>query len=249
MAYTLKDYYSRIRRNGTSATKALTLARSNYEAKRNIWDIPAKRSIEYNAASNDGLRWVEHASDGLRFVNYCDKISQCINHTGWFTDSDGINDTLRGVVYLLPHGRYVAGYAESCNFNETGGERLDFSTIYKTDLEAARASDRLAEFAAEKERKYNDAWLAGSRYSDNQEQIASIRKDCLALIAAIKKERARGAADPICTVLRDKVKNYCQSIANLRKTCQALINENNNTWQRHTWGAFNEGAGATIIKT
>jgi hypothetical protein len=134
--------------------------------------------IYYNPASKDGLRWIENVSDGLRVVGFCDEVqrkelgySPRDEHQGWYTDEDGDREVLRGVVYLLPHGRYISGYADPYNDDCA---RIVFSNVYENAIDAARAADELARINAEHEREYNTVWQAGRRYEELGEERKSL---------------------------------------------------------------------------
>jgi hypothetical protein len=130
----------------------------------------------------DNVRWVEHVSDGLRFVGYADEICR-LRHTGWFTHDDGDPDeTLRGAVYRLPArnglSMYVYGHADpnndDCAFLVMGTPALE-----KED--AARWADQFAERMAEEQRDFHRAWDAGRRYDRLGEEIVEMRREALKL--------------------------------------------------------------------
>ena len=76
-----------------------------------------------------------------------------IDHRGWFCD-DECDQTIRGIVAALPHGRYLAGWAM--------GEQMAASigaTVYTDAVEAAQAADEEARIAAEREREYRQKEL------------------------------------------------------------------------------------------
>lgn len=96
---------------------------------------------------SDGLRWIERpAHMGLRFVGFCDELSQRgrNSHQGWYTDSDGTGETLRGAVWQVParNGKpvYVAGYREgtlhgrdwrdTATNDDSGAGCIDMRTLY-----------------------------------------------------------------------------------------------------------------------
>lgn len=226
--YTLKDYYKRIRENGATASRALQLARDNLAAARKLYDIPTCANIEYNREGESGARWIESASQGLRLVGYCDDIATRIRHRGWFTDDDG--EVLRGVVYSLPHARYIAGYADP--FNDDCA-LLDFRHVYTDKITAAYAADKIAESHAEKEREYREAYRAGVMYQDNLNTVKSERVQLIGLLAAMRIERKRGAAAVICDALRAQVRVHISTIKQAREAARKLYISNNE--------AFNEG--------
>lgn len=99
-----------------------------------------------NGSTDNGCRWIENpAAMGLRFVGYCDKISDSIRHTGWFTDP--FQETkIRGCVYQLPgrggKARFVAAHDNEDNgAADCGGPAyVDFSTVYRSDFAAEMRS-------------------------------------------------------------------------------------------------------------
>lgn len=94
---------------------------------------------------------------GLRW-QWCDKVEGVrIDHEGWFTDPDFQDQTIRGIVFRLPHGRgFLAGWSMGESMAAEVGRR-----IYQSDREAARAADRDAESVAEREREHRDGWRDG----------------------------------------------------------------------------------------
>lgn len=99
-----------------------------------------------NGTTDNGCRWIENpTARGLRFVGYCDQISDSIRHTGWFTDphQDG---KIRGCVYQLPgrggKARFVAAHDNEDNgAADCGGPAyVDFSTVYRSDFAAEMRS-------------------------------------------------------------------------------------------------------------
>lgn len=273
MQSTIKDLYLRLRKNGMSASRAYTEAKNRHAAGVEWWNIPARGAIEYNQASADGARWVEHAATGLRLVGFADEVATRnynyaygVDHKGWYTDEDGARGTLRGIVYQLPARKgkpvYIIGYTESENFEETGGARLDFSSLYYGEKggvaegasydsdarNAARHADKMAESAAEKEREYNEAYDAGRDYEYLGEQLSSERKATLELIRDMKAQRARGATPAICNALAGVIKSSLREIARLKEKRAQLVDDFSAAWRAEVWPAFNEGAGETIFK-
>ncbi len=65
-------------------------------------------------------RWLENPSRfGVRFAGYAHDFG--IDHTGWFTDSEGFGETITGVVFRLPGGRAVYGVDNKVNGNADSG--------------------------------------------------------------------------------------------------------------------------------
>lgn len=199
---------------------------------------PEPKVIEYNpiieperAHGYRNVRWVENVSRGLRLVGFADEIAEsedrwrAINHTGWYTDDDGDFEKYRGVVYQLPsHGDekecYVYGYADPWNEDCA---LLAFD-ILGDKMEAARCADGFAERFAEEAREYNEAWRAGRRCEDIAEEVATMRKEALALAEEMRTaKRASLAVPTICDVLRAKVRSLYRQIHKARKERDELI--------------------------
>ena len=72
-----------------------------------------------------------------------------ISHSGWFTDDYGDSEKIRGIVVLLPHGRYMAGWS----MGEGMASTLEPGLFDAID-EAAQMADEHARVAAENEREY-----------------------------------------------------------------------------------------------
>jgi hypothetical protein len=93
-------------------------------------------------------------SDGMPALRWtwCDEVSGAgVNHTGWFADEHGDGDTIRGIVFRLPHGR---GFLVGWSMGEHMASEIDYSTVYADEIDAARAADSMAESVAERERDY-----------------------------------------------------------------------------------------------
>lgn len=71
-----------------------------------------------------------------------------IHHSGWWTD-DYCDSKIRGIVVLLPHGRFLAGWSMGKGMASTIEPEL-FTDI----TEAAQQADECARVAAEHEREY-----------------------------------------------------------------------------------------------
>ena len=72
-----------------------------------------------------------------------------ISHSGWFTDDYGDSEKIRGIVILLPHGRYMAGWSMG-----TGMASTIEPGVFDDIVDAARVADSIAENAADREREY-----------------------------------------------------------------------------------------------
>lgn len=217
--------YKQLRNNGMTAIEAFNRAKAG-----GVWADVKPRYIypDYNSSG-----WIENVFAALRFYKFADKINERIRHQGWFTSEDGDNgEVLRGAVYRLPHNRYVAGYADP---NNPDCARIDFSSVYYDEGEAAYAANRFAESEAKKEREYNSAWQAGAGYVAAGEEISSTRKKTLQLIKEVK-QMARYGTPAICEALQHSVQRSILVINELRTRRNELLSE---------WGnneAFKEAA-------
>lgn len=103
-----------------------------------------------------GVYYVERKA--LRNFQYADEVVS-LRHTGWFTDREFQDDTMRGVIAQLParDGKavYIAGY-QYTGGDDTGGT-FYFNDLHDTDKEAARMADEHARVAAEEECDYQEA--------------------------------------------------------------------------------------------
>lgn len=194
----------------------------------------APKVIEYNARfaahGYSHVRWVENASRGLRLVGFADEIAReegrprMIDHRGWYTDEDGSNgERYRGVVYQLPSRGapvYVYGYADPIN---EGCALLDF-TGTSDKMEAARYADGFAERFAEEQRTCNEAWEAGRRAEEINDEIAAARKQALAIGDEMRKaKRAHVEAPTICATLRAEILSLYRTIQKMREEREDLI--------------------------
>jgi hypothetical protein len=95
---------------------------------------------------------------------WCDDVAGAgVKHTGWYTDEYGDGDKIRGIVVLLPHGRFLAGWS----MGEGAASSLEYE-VYTDAKEAAWAADSLAESVAEDEREYQEEQ---QRLQDEEEAL------------------------------------------------------------------------------
>ncbi|WP_197517127.1 MULTISPECIES: hypothetical protein [Burkholderia] len=90
-------------------------------------------------------------SDGMPALRWtwCDEIDGAnIEHTGWFTDEHGDGNTIRGIVFRLPHGR---GFLPGWSMGERMASEIEYSHVYDDERDAARAADDMAERVSERE--------------------------------------------------------------------------------------------------
>jgi hypothetical protein len=102
---------------------------------------------------------------GLRW-DWADEVApRSVKHQGWYIDASQPDETLRGLVMRLPHGR---GFLAGWSFGE--GMASDISTdIYSDIKEAAIAADDAARDAAERERDYQERERLEAEASEDSE--------------------------------------------------------------------------------
>lgn len=96
---------------------------------------------------------------------------------------------------------------------------------------AAFRADSIAERNAECEREYQEAWQAGSEWSDLGYSIAETRRDMLGLLIESHRERhaARETATPhICAALRATIRKGVESISVMREKRAKLLDQYGN---------------------
>lgn len=100
--------------------------------------------------SNNGRGfYLSDAGQPFTRWQWCDDVDTSIQHTGWFTDDYGTGDKIRGIVILLPHGRFMAGWS----MGEGMASTIEPGVFDAID-EAAQMADEHARVAAENEREY-----------------------------------------------------------------------------------------------
>lgn len=93
--------------------------------------------------------YLDDAGQPFTRWQWCDDVEGAgIDHTGWWVD-DYCDGKMRGVVILLPHGRFIAGWSMGEHMASTIEPPL-FDDI----VEAARYADSCAELAVDNEREY-----------------------------------------------------------------------------------------------
>lgn len=116
-------------------------------------------------------RWIDDIGEvGIEFVDYCDKVYDGIDHTGWWADAHE-SDKYRGAVLRVDGTwNYLIGYEDP----ENDKAYLISTEVYRHQpgspdgcgargdsefmREVARAADSFAENFAEEARHYDEAW-------------------------------------------------------------------------------------------
>jgi hypothetical protein len=266
--------WHRQRRAYLTASNALARAREDVAAgvrrypHNARWPFPAIS----RQPDNPSLAFVEDpAAAGLRFVGAVDadnrEWSRRDPPRGWYTDPDG--DACRdgsglcwGEVYQLPARRGVARFVAAYRMGGTAdGLVVDFGTIHTTnardpngysqserytaeETDVVTAADELARIAAEHEREYQEAWRAGSDWSDAGDRIANDKRE---LRSILTERRTIGKKDPrfpaLCRTIKARVLDLCERITATRKERDNLID----SIPRQLRTAFNDGAGKVVL--
>lgn len=80
---------------------------------------------------------------------WCDEACDSIRHSGWYTDDLGDSEKIHGIVILLPHGRYMAGWS----MGEGMASTIE-PGVFDDINEAAQMADEHARVAADAEYEY-----------------------------------------------------------------------------------------------
>lgn len=184
--------YRKARAHGVPASAALAAARryiagplADYRAKLDAWNAgPDKRRYAPGGIANRPTMPEFYREPRGLALREAEK-PRWLDHDGWFTD-DQQDNTLRPRVWLLPHGRFLAGYDASA----WDTVRLD-AAVYDDEREAWRAADHMAERDAETERDYSERWNAAQRVNDDREEKREAMR------------AAHGEARGLVAVLRD----------------------------------------------
>lgn len=206
------------------------------------------RGFYHGDAGMPDLRW-----------EWADDIApRSIHHRGWYTDDDGIGETMRGIVFRLPKGRgFLYGWsmgpgmaAEITGYEPVGGwdpSRYG-DAIEQAEHFAAMAADGAAERAAEKEREYQRAWSDGREYADALEEAERERKAYRDLARALGEAvQSHGKAAPIiCAELRAAFGRHVAAARDALSRAREL-RDDAPTWSQELVDAWNEGAGSEVL--
>lgn len=162
MSQTVQDRYRALRLTSRTAATALALAR---DAAKNFYYYPpcinrpfsADRQNSNDQPSNQ-YRWIDNVTRlGWRPAGYADEITAHIKHRGWYANTF-FDEVYRGIVYRLPRGRFLYGYADPLNDDCALIANTTATTLY----DAANRADRIAQMFAERDMEYSEAWQSVS---------------------------------------------------------------------------------------
>jgi hypothetical protein len=144
-------------------------------------------------------RWHESPETPFRFIGLASDIVR-LGHTGWYTRENDCDETARGVVYMLPHGRFLAAIADPFQSDKDGSGPCIVETnatgqpiIYDSKEDAARAADsfaeRYAEAARESDHRECERMKLEDAASEAAETLETNRSEARALLAEIRASR------------------------------------------------------------
>lgn len=144
-------------------------------------------------------RWHEFPETPFRFIGLAHKIVR-LNYTGWYTQHDNYDETARGVVYMLPHGKFIAAIADECNAGTDGRgpcivEVKENGTpfFYDSKEEAARNADSFAERYAESAREFDRIESERQRLEDEmsevEQELDEKRAEARGLVSDIRESK------------------------------------------------------------
>lgn len=182
--------------------------------------------IAYNRAMDDGARWIENASDGLRIVGTCHDIARGegwrMDHDGWHLDPWGDGETVCGAVLQLPARDGVAQYVPAMQDPwNSDCYRADFSSVTDDKRDALRWADAMAERYAEHERDYQTEEAARMRCEEAREEICAARATVTRLARDL---RTAGHALPPSTreTVRLRIRALRDAVREARETIERL---------------------------
>lgn len=188
----IETLYRKARAHGMPASSALAAARryiagplADYHAKLAAWESePDKRRYAPGGSANRPKMPKFYREPRGLALREAEK-PRWLDHDGWYTD-DQCDNVFRPRVWLLPHGRFLAGYDAS----EWDTMQLN-RAVYDDEREAWRAADRMAERDAETERDYSERWQAARDVQDARDEKRKAM------------QAAHGEARELIAVLRD----------------------------------------------
>lgn len=174
-------------------------------------------------------RWIEDpAALGFREIDIPKR-----DRTGWYT-SDDCDETISGVLFMLPHGRVVTGYRSS---EESNAAVVDVSSTWNDSDSAEHAAalnwaDRLASRAADNAREEREAWNAGQQVASLEDENATDLREIkrLARMSYRVGKELRGVghgltADRVADQLRVDMERHACEIGKRRVEISRLEDE------------------------
>jgi hypothetical protein len=146
--------------------------------------------------------WYCHTGEQFRNERDAHDIADSpVDHTGWYADIHQDEKAI-GIVGMLPHGRYIAGYRWTSN-----DERVYFNEVFDNEREAARAADAHAESFAEMACEDSEKWDAARKLENTIEDSLIRLRECLVL-----------RHQQCMSYVRDEVRDLVETIRNARES-------------------------------
>jgi len=143
----------------------------------------AKSTANIGARFNIGSTvcvWHEKPEQFARSFKFCDHIAtRTICHKGWFLSDLFQDETARGVVFAISHGRFMAGIADPYQFDGkamSGPCVVCVDEVFDSELDAALRADSLAECYAEDARE-DDAKFRAEQDAEDAAREAAERAE------------------------------------------------------------------------
>lgn len=180
----------------------------NWREKRGVIRsllTPSARGGEPFKIGSSTMKWSEQAEMLGRDVKYADELLKYLGHTGWYVDNFQ-DETCRGIVIRLTHGRFMAGVTDPWNFNikDRCGPAMVELYVYDNEDDAARSANHIAEVYAESCREDDAKFQAEQQIAEAHEEIASIRDQIRELCAGIRESKL---APVVCERLRSDIRS------------------------------------------
>jgi hypothetical protein len=175
--------------------------------------------------------------------------SRAVEARGWYCDAHE-SGTISGHVLQLPAVDGVARYVAGVSWSDCDGVTVYPCRPHETALDAARSADGYAENLASEGRDYSAAWSAGSYFAHLGQEIATARREALAILA--ERRAVRGITAPaLCSAIRAQVQAIIDRISEARGERTKLASgESEGLWfypgDSRLRDAFSEGAGEPI---
>lgn len=230
----IETLYRRARKHGLSASAAIAASRrhiagplADYRAKLAAWEAePDKRRYAPGGIANRPKFPAFYPEPREIALRQAEK-PRYIEHDGWFTD-EYFSNTLRPRVWLLPHGRFLAGY-DASEWDVLHVERA----VYSDEREAWRAADSMAENAAEVEREYNEKWNAAREVYDKREEerekLRAAHSEARKLVCVLRDlPHTADSRATICAMVREcraRMRRALRAIAKDAETLAAFERE------------------------
>ncbi len=148
--------------------------------------------------------WYCRTGAQFRHEKYAHELSTSrIHHTGWYCDTEQYS-LARGIVGMLPHGKFIAGYELS-----DSGERVYFPDVYSDEYDAAKMADEHARIIAESSMEYSIKYDEARKLESDIENAYSRLEECIAL-------RHVACMDYV----KDEISELIQTIRDNRETLQ-----------------------------